>query len=82
MSWFHAPASETQITHGRRLWLYAVCGLVMIFLVAPSLVVVPMSFSASTYLEFPPSEWSFRWYDSYFSSPAWQNATFTWLKVA
>ncbi len=82
MSWFHAPASETQITHGRRLWLYVFCALVMIFLVAPSLVVVPMSFSASTYLEFPPSEWSFRWYESYFASPAWRNATFTSLKVA
>ena len=54
----------------------------MFFLVVPSLVVVPMSFSASTYLEFPPSEWSFRWYDSYFTSTAWINATSTSLKVA
>ena len=82
MSWLNAPASETQITHGRRLWLYVFCGLVMVFLVAPSLVVVPMSFSASTYLEFPPREWSFRWYENYFSSVAWKNATFTSLKVA
>lgn len=82
MSWIHAPASETQITHGRRLWLYVYCGLVMFFLVVPSMVVVPMSFSASTYLEFPPSEWSFRWYESYFSSTAWINATGTSLKVA
>lgn len=82
MTWLDAPASETQITHGRRIWLYVFCGLVMVFLVAPSLVVVPMSFSASTYLEFPPKEWSFRWYESYFSSVAWTNATFTSLKVA
>ena len=82
MSWLDAPASETQITHGRRLWLYVLCGLVMGFLVTPSLVVVPMSFSASTYLEFPPREWSFRWYESYFSSVAWTNATITSLKVA
>ena len=46
MSWFDAPASETQITHGRRLWLYVFSGLVMFFLVVPSLVVVTMSFSA------------------------------------
>ncbi len=44
MSWLAAPASDTQITHGRRLWLYIVCGLVMFFLAVPSLVVVPMSF--------------------------------------
>ena len=82
MSWLDAPASETQITHGRRLWLYVLCALVMFFLVAPSLVVVPMSFSASTYLEFPPREWSLRWYESFFSSVAWTNATITSLKVA
>ncbi len=82
MSWFNAAASETQITHGRRLWLYLFSGLVMFFLVVPSLIVVPMSFSASSYLEFPPREWSLRWYGNYFSSVAWQNATLTSLKVA
>ncbi len=82
MSWLAAPASDTQITHGRRLWLYVVCGLVMFFLVVPSLVVVPMSFSASSYLEFPPKEWSFRWYESYFSSTGWINATSTSLRAA
>jgi putative spermidine/putrescine transport system permease protein len=82
MSWLDAPASETQVTHGRRLWLYVLGGLVMFFLVVPSLVVVPMSFSASSYLEFPPREWSLRWYESFFSSVAWTNATITSLKVA
>ena len=82
MSWLNAPASETQITHGRRLWLYIISGLVMFFLVVPSMIVVPMSFSGSTYLEFPPQEWSLRWYFTYFNSTAWQNATFTSLKVA
>ena len=82
MNWFSAPASETQITHGRRLWLYIVSGLVMFFLVVPSLIVVPMSFSGSAYLEFPPEVWSVRWYHSYFESQAWQNATSTSLTVA
>ena len=44
------PASETQISHLDRLWLYVLCGLVMIFLIVPSLIVIPMSFSDSTYL--------------------------------
>lgn len=82
MSWFSAPASETQITHGRRLWLYVISGLVMFFLVVPSLIVVPMSFSGSAYLEFPPEVWSLRWYFSYFESKAWMNATRTSLIVA
>lgn len=76
------PASATQITHGGRLWLYALAGLVLVFLVVPCLIVVPMSFSDSQYLEFPPRVWSLRWYDAYFSSPEWRAATVVSLKVA
>ena len=54
--WLGNPASETQVTHGQRLWLYVVAGGVMLFLVAPTLIVIPMSFSDSQYLEFPPSK--------------------------
>ena len=53
---FNAPASETQVTHGARLWLYAIAALALAFLVIPTLIVVPMSFSASQYLEFPPRD--------------------------
>ena len=45
MRWLYSPASETQITHGGRLWLYIVGGLVMVFLLAPTVIVMPMSFS-------------------------------------
>ncbi len=75
-------ATETQITHARRLWLYVYCGLVMFFLIAPSLIVIPMSFSDAAYLEFPPREWSLRWYENYFGSIEWRDATVVSLKVA
>ena len=81
MSWLARPASDTQITHGRRLWLYGVGGLVMLFLVVPSLIVIPMSFSDSQYLSFPPREWSLRWYANYFGSLEWMQATWTSLKA-
>ncbi|OLP54765.1 polyamine ABC transporter permease [Rhizobium rhizosphaerae] len=32
------------------------------FLLAPVLLVVPISFSADSYMSFPPSGWSLRWY--------------------
>lgn len=79
--WLSRPASDTQITHGRRLWLYAVGGLVMLFLVIPSLIVIPMSFSDSQYLSFPPQAWSLRWYENYFGSLEWMQATWTSLKA-
>ena len=82
MGWLGRPATETQITHRARLWLYAVAVLVMAFLVLPTLIVIPMSFSASQYLEFPPREWSLRWYRSYLASPEWIQATATSLKAA
>ena len=33
MSWLKSAASETQITHGDRLWLYCLAGLIMFLLV-------------------------------------------------
>ncbi len=80
--WLRRPASDTQITHGHRLWLYGFSILMMIWLVAPTLVVMPMSFSDSQYLEFPPETWSTRWYDHYFGSQMWMSATATSLSAA
>ena len=48
--WFNAPANETQVTHGQRLWLYVFAVITMVLLVTPTLIVVPMSFSDSQYL--------------------------------
>jgi putative spermidine/putrescine transport system permease protein len=63
------------ISPWRRAWLFALLSLVLFFLVAPVLIVVPMSFSASNYLQFPPDDWSWRWYQAFFSSTEWLTAT-------
>ncbi|MBZ9865300.1 ABC transporter permease [Mesorhizobium sp. CA15] len=70
------------ISHRQRLWLYTLGGLVMLFLIAPSVIIVIMSFSGSSLLEFPPQEWSLRWYESYFGSVEWRDATVVSVKVA
>ncbi|MBL8323763.1 MAG: ABC transporter permease [Rubrivivax sp.] len=75
--WLGRGAGPSQVTHGQRLWLYALAALILAFLVLPTLIVIPMSFSASQYLEFPPREWSLRWYRNYFNSSAWMQATTT-----
>lgn len=77
-----SPATDTQITHGGRLWLYVISAIIMILLVIPTFIVIPMSFSDSQYLEFPPERWSFRWYEFYFNSDEWIQATFTSFKAA
>ena len=81
MNWLNKPASDTQITHRNRLWLYIVATIVMLLLVIPTLIVMPMSFSDSQYLEFPPDNWSLRWYVEYFESSKWMRATVTSLQV-
>jgi putative spermidine/putrescine transport system permease protein len=81
MSWLDRPASETQISHRSRLWLYILAAAIMAFLVLPTLVVVPMSFSASQYLEFPPRQWSLLWYVNFLDSASWMQATATSLKA-
>ena len=82
MKWWKSAASETQITHGQRLWLYCLAFIIMCLLVVPTVIVIPMSFSDSQYLEFPPQNWSLRWYDEYLDTPRWMNATATSFKVA
>lgn len=82
MTWLLQPASATQVTHLQRLWLYVITVLTMVFLVAPTLIVIPMSFTASDYLQFPPQQFSLRWYEHYFTSPSWMRATFISVNVA
>lgn len=82
LRWFRSPATETQVTHGQRLWLYVFAVITMILLVLPTLIVIPMSFSESQYLEFPPETWSTRWYRHYFNSTEWMLATKTSFKAA
>jgi putative spermidine/putrescine transport system permease protein len=81
MSWLKKSASDTQITHGDRLWLYIIAAIIMFLLVIPTVIVMPMSFSDSQYLDFPPENWSMRWYSVYFESPKWMRATVTSIQV-
>ena len=90
MSFLNRNVSETQIRFKDRLWLYIFSIIVLFLLIVPSLVVIPMSFSGSQYLEFPPKSFSLRWYEAYFFSSAdtglgfndWMGATWTSIKVA
>ena len=82
MTWLNRPASITQVTHRQRLWLYVFAILALIFLILPTLIVIPMSFSDTQDLRFPPRELSLRWYENYFSSPGWMTSTLTSLRVA
>jgi putative spermidine/putrescine transport system permease protein len=53
-------------------WILA--GVLVVFLAVPSLIVIPMSFSDSEFLEFPPSSLSLRWYVNFLESITWTQA--------
>jgi putative spermidine/putrescine transport system permease protein len=55
---------------------------VALFILAPVLVLVPMSFSASRSFEFPPRAFSLGHYAAYFQSEAWLSATANSLAIA
>ncbi|MCE3247220.1 MAG: transporter permease [Geminicoccaceae bacterium] len=57
-------------------------GLVLLYLILPLLIIVPMSFSGTRFLSFPPPSLSLRWYEEYFGSRAWMQATQVSLGVA
>jgi len=65
-----------------RFLLGSAGALVLLFLCTPILIVVPMSFSDRSALQFPPQGFSLRWYDAFLSSPVWIEALLTSLQLA
>ncbi len=64
-------------------WLLPVySGAVIVFLVAPALVVVPIAFTSSPFLDFPPPGYGLDWFKVYFSSDVWLAATVRSFGVA
>ena len=55
---------------------------VLLFLIVPVLVIIPLSFSSSSFLSYPLSGYSLRWYQTFFSSREWLEALGNSLLVA
>ncbi len=69
------------MTGWRGALLGATAAAIAVFLVAPMLVIVPMSFSAGGELRFPPRGFSTRWYENFFAQDQWTSAALTSLEV-
>lgn len=54
-----------------RLLVVAFAFLVAVFLIAPLLVVIPLSFSEQPFFSFPVPAYSTRWYQDFFGSERW-----------
>lgn len=62
--------------------LPAFAWLVIGFLVLPTLLVIPLAFTSSQFLEFPPPGYGLTWFRTYFESPLWIQATIRSFLVA
>ena len=62
--------------------LTAIVIAVCAYLVLPTLALIPVSFTETDYITFPPKGFSFRWYDVFITSDAWRNATVTSISVS
>jgi putative spermidine/putrescine transport system permease protein len=71
------PLFPPYVSLVERIWFFFLrgfCVLALFFLVLPILVIIPLSFSDSTFLSYPMPGYSMRWYENLFQSDAWIRA--------
>jgi len=52
-------------------WLKLIGLIVALYFVLPTLIVIPLSFSARADFGFPPEGFSLQWYENFFTDPRW-----------
>jgi len=66
-----ARLRQLRLSH---LLFVVIVAALLLYLILPVLIVVPMSFSEARFLQFPPKQWSLRWYEAFFHSSEWMSA--------
>jgi putative spermidine/putrescine transport system permease protein len=79
-------------TLGQTIWFYAfrvICGLIFFFLIAPIVVIIPLSFNAQDFftftpemLAFDPEGYSLKHYRDFFSNSDWQSSLYNSVRIA
>jgi putative spermidine/putrescine transport system permease protein len=65
------PSSDTLVQRVAWRTTIVVSAIVLFFLVAPILAIMPLSFSSGSYLTYPLPGLSLRWYEDFLSTPRW-----------
>lgn len=65
-----------------RISLWVISVVVGIWLAAPTLVVIPVSFNEQRSLAFPPKGFSLRWYENFFTNPQWLGGLLNSVQIA
>jgi len=70
-------AVPSYYTRGETVAYYAVrvfVGLVLLFLIAPIIAVMPLSFNSESFFSYPMPGFSLKWYEDFFFNERWTNA--------
>jgi putative spermidine/putrescine transport system permease protein len=76
------PAYATPL---ERIWYYVhriICAAVLLFLIAPILAIMPLSFNSVPFFSYPMPGLSLRWYQDFFLTDRWQGALYNSIFVA
>lgn len=74
--------TDTLVTRSGSALRWIITGATLVFLLAPAIVVVLLSFSNDNTLSFPPQEWGFDRYISIFTSGRWERPIIVSLQLA
>lgn len=66
----YASRGEKVAYYGLRVF----CGAVLLYLIAPILAIMPLSFNSEAFFTYPMPGLSWRWYEAFFQSDTWQLA--------
>ena len=77
---------------GQKVWYYSfrvICGLIFFFLIAPIVVIIPLSFNAQDFFTFTPEMlalkpegYSLKHYEDFFTNANWQQALWNSVRIA
>ncbi|MBI2254430.1 MAG: ABC transporter permease [Proteobacteria bacterium] len=71
---FSLPPYASSLERVWRAALVVICALILLFLIAPILVIMPLSFNSEPYFTYPMPGLSMKWYADFFQDPRWLNA--------
>jgi putative spermidine/putrescine transport system permease protein len=75
-------AYASPIEKGWRYLHRLICGAVLLFLIAPILAIIPLSFNSVPFFTYPMPGLSLRWYEEFFLTARWQGALHNSIFVA
>jgi putative spermidine/putrescine transport system permease protein len=78
-------AASPYATPLERVWhlgLRLICAAVLLFLIAPIIVIMPLSFNSESFFTYPMPGLSLKWYVDFFTNARWIGSLVTSLEVA